>query len=283
MPGWFQRVRARMRPMGWPVILSLVGHIGVLVLLVLLLGNASPPPEPLEKSGIAVSFAPLAAQSVAALAAPEPVRPLAPPDATAAPPEETVPPLPAPQAPAAAETPVVPLPPQQTVTAETPPPPPPKPLVPRKPKYEGRRQETVPPSLPVLPRYAPAPPALAATRPFVGPAAAGAAMARPAAASVPGPDPSVNYRALISAWLESHKHYPDSARERGEEGSVGLRFRVDRFGRVIDYALLNSTGYADLDQGVEQMMNGAQLPPFLPGMAMSEIEVSVRVGFSLTR
>jgi protein TonB len=100
---------------------------------------------------------------------------------------------------------------------------------------------------------------------------------------VPGPDPAVNYRALISAWLESHKRYPESARERGEEGSIGLRFRIDRYGRVIGYALLNGTGYPDLDQGVQEMMNGAQLPPFPPSMTMSQIEVSVRIGFNLTR
>jgi periplasmic protein TonB len=278
MPGWFQRVRADMHPMSWPVILSLAGHITVFALLILLMGSARPLTEPPEKSGIAVSFAPPAAQPVAALAAPEPAHPLTPPDAAVPPPpEETVPPVPPPPTPVAAEEPVIPLPPQETVTAEAPPAPPPKPVVPRKPKYVVRRQETAPPSLPVLPRYATPVPALAAAQPFAG------LTARPAAASVPGPDPSLSYRALISAWLERHKYYPDSARERGEEGSAGLRFRIDRFGHVIDFALYRSTGYTDLDQGVEAMMNGAQLPPFPPGMAMSEIEVSVRIGFELTR
>jgi protein TonB len=88
---------------------------------------------------------------------------------------------------------------------------------------------------------------------------------------------------MISAWLEAHKRYPDSARERGEEGGVKLRFRVDRFGRVLDYRLLESTGYADLDAGIDQMMRGAQLPPFPAGMAQSQIEVSVKLRFKLTR
>ena len=99
----------------------------------------------------------------------------------------------------------------------------------------------------------------------------------------PGQDPTVDYRPLVSAWLERHKRYPDSARERGEEGSVALRFRVDHYGRVIDYALLNSTGYADLDRSVEQMMNGAQLPPFPPGMTVPDIELSVGLRFILTQ
>ena len=85
------------------------------------------------------------------------------------------------------------------------------------------------------------------------------------------------------AAFESHKHYLDSARERGEEGNVALRFRVDRYARVIDDALVSRTGYADLDRGVEQMMSGAQLPPFPAGMTEPDIELSVNIGFSLIR
>jgi periplasmic protein TonB len=88
---------------------------------------------------------------------------------------------------------------------------------------------------------------------------------------------------MISAWFESHKRYPDSARERGEEGSVALRFRIDRFGRVVDFSLLTGTGHVDLDQSVDRMMRGAQLPPFPAGMTASQIEVSVKIAFSLTR
>jgi TonB family protein len=95
-------------------------------------------------------------------------------------------------------------------------------------------------------------------------AQSGAAAAIPA--TVPGPDPTANYQAMISAWFESHKHYPESARQHGEEGGVKLRFRVDRFGRVLGYRLLESTGYPDLDAGIDQMMRGAQLPPFPAGM-----------------
>ena len=102
-------------------------------------------------------------------------------------------------------------------------------------------------------------------------------------ATVPGRDLTANYSALVSAWLEAHKRYPAYARERGEEGSIALSFRVDRSGRVLDHTLLSSSGYADLDAGVDEMMRGAQLPPFPAGMTMSQIEVSVKIRFNLTR
>jgi periplasmic protein TonB len=264
------RTRSQVKKMGLPVILSLAGHIVVLTLLILFMAGTHPPPQLLEKHGIAVTFAPLAALQ-ATLAPARPIEPLAPPTVASQPPEEAVPPLPAPEAPSAAvaQVPVVPR--EQSVTAEAPPP---KPAIKPKPRYVVRRQETPPPP-PSPPRYMQASP--------VNLAASQYAAAPSAAASVPGPDPAVNYGALVRAWFESHKHYPDSARERGEEGNMRLRFRVDRYGRVIDYALVTSTGYADLDQSVEQMMSGAQLPPFPVGMTEPDIELSVNIGFSLLR
>ncbi len=268
MPDRSATARSEASPIWLPVILSLAGHIIGLTLLIFFVTETSPPPQPLEKSGIAVVIAPLAAQPQATLTAAQPLQPIAPPAAATLPPEETLPPLPAPQTPPVTAVPVPVVPPEETITAEAPPPAP-KPAVRPKPKFVVRRQQPVQPPLP---------PGLATAS-----YATGSSAPRTLAASVPGQDPAVNYPAMISAWLESHKRYPDSARERGEEGSVGLRFRVDRYGRVIGYALLNSSGYADLDQGIEEMMNGAQLPPFPPSMSMSQIDVSVRIGFSLTR
>ena len=99
----------------------------------------------------------------------------------------------------------------------------------------------------------------------------------------PGPLVSPGYRAALSAWLESHKRYPDTARARGEEGRAVLRFHVERSGRVLDYALAQGTGYADLDAAIEQMMRGATLPPFPADMTASDVEVAVTIRFALTR
>jgi protein TonB len=87
----------------------------------------------------------------------------------------------------------------------------------------------------------------------------------------------------LSAWLESHKRYPDSARQRGEEGRAVLRFAVDRSGRVLDFAVAQSSGYSDLDASIEEMMRGALLPPFPAGMTQPRIDVSVTIRFSLAR
>ncbi len=105
----------------------------------------------------------------------------------------------------------------------------------------------------------------------------------PAPAAPAGPVVSAGYRAALSAGLESHKRYPDSARGRGEEGRAVLHFHVDRSGHLLNYAVVQSTGYPDLDAAINDMMRGASLPPFPGDMTATDVEVSVTVRFALAR
>ncbi len=169
--------------------------------------------------------------------------------------------------------PVPPVPEAPAIVAEpTLPPPPPKPAVKKPPKPAQRHEEPPQPSQAYLstPQAAVAPPQTASA-------------ATPVPAPLPSPEASAGYRALLSAWLNSHKRYPDAARQRGEEGRAVLRFEVDRSGRVIDYAVTTSSGYPDLDQSLEEMMRGATLPPFPAGVPQPRMEVSVTIRFSLSR
>ena len=240
----------------FPFAASVAGHAGVLVLLLLFASAVPTPlPKPPEK-GIEVMLAP-----------PPPPAPAAPPQpaATAEPPPPPSEPKPAPRA----------------VTAE-PAPPPPKQVVRRRierPPPQPVRlplPETPPPA--AAPAYAPQP-APAQAQPT--PPLQTAAIPRPPAP--PSPAVSNGYRAALFAWLESHKRYPDSARQRGEEGRAQLRFRIDRYGRLLNYAVVQSTGYAELDAAIDAMMRDATLPPFPAEMTQNEIEVTVTVRFSLTR
>lgn len=106
-----------------------------------------------------------------------------------------------------------------------------------------------------------------------------------APARVPAPTPSATvsrgYEALLGEWLNSHKRYPESARQRGEQGRAVLRFAVARSGRVEQFAVIQSSGYPDLDAALEEMMRGATLPPFPADMPQPSISVSVTIRFSL--
>jgi protein TonB len=260
-----------------PLTLSTAGHAIVFALLVLVVAE----PSPLQiavKGGIEVVLGQSLSQPQALLAPEAASRPADPSTVAALPPQEIAEP-----GPASATTEPSPDPVAEILTSDQaeplPPPPPHKPAVTQPAKTVVRRPQ--PRAIASAPgRLAETPQgATAASQYAAGQSAAATALP----ATVPGPDPAANYGAMISAWLESHKQYPESARERGEEGGVKLRFRVDRFGHVLGYRLLESTGYADLDAGIDQMMRGAQLPPFPEGMAQSQIEAQVKLRFNLTR
>jgi protein TonB len=238
-----------------PLVASILGHGGVLALLMLFATQLPPVPLPEpRKAGIEVMLAP-----------PQPVAETPPPTPETPPVAETQPPPPEP-------------PPPPAVIPKPEPPPPPKPVVhkpivkppPPRPPPQPVRESPPQPQLPLpMPRVAPTPMQTAAIP--VPPA------------PHPAPVVSGNYRAALSAWLESHKRYPDGARSRGEEGRAVLRFRVDRSGRVLNYAVVSGTGYPDLDASIDAMMRGATMPPFPGDMTASDVEVSVTVRFALTR
>jgi protein TonB len=226
---------------------SAAGHAAIIGALLLVPVAMPAPPKVDLRNAVDVVFAPPSAP------APTPPPPVVEQPPPPPPVVEQPPPPPAPQA----EAPV--------------PPPAPKPA----PKPKPRPAQTVerPPELPFP---LPAQPAPAA--PPAPPAPQVAALPPPVAAPVVTAD----YRSMLSSWLESHKRYPEEARQRGEEGRAVLRFRVDRMGRVLSYAVVSSTGFADLDAAVDNMMRGASLPPFPPSMTSPEIEVSVTIRYGLS-
>ena len=224
---------------------SATAHAAIIGLLLLLPGVMPAPPKIDLSNAVEVVFAPSPTPPVNA-------RPPVPPVAEQPPPpplvEQPPPPPPAPQ------------------VAQADPPPPPKPAPKPRPKPVppiDRPPQNMAFPLPTAPAPAAAP-QVASLPPAVQPVI------------------SADYRATLSSWLESHKRYPDDARQRGEEGRAVLRFRVERSGRVLNYAVVSSTGYPDLDAAIDAMMRGATLPPFPADMTASDVEVSVTVRFALT-
>ena len=250
---------------GKPLLASVAGHVLMVGALVWLVGRAPPLalPETAAQNTVEVAFA-----------VPQPPPPPIPDPPGLAQREPEPPPIPVPPL-------VEPPPPPAPAAASEPLPPPPKPVIhrpPPRPPVEHRavaRPERLPQRPPPEPRYAP-PMQTVSLPPMPSPAP-------PPSVAAPAPTISAGYRAELSAWLESHKQYPQTARERGEQGRVTLRFRVARSGRVLSYAMAGSSGYPDLDGAVDTMMRGASMPPFPADMTTPEIEVTVTVRFALTR
>jgi periplasmic protein TonB len=227
-----------------PLAVSLAGHAVGLILLVWL--SARLPPlvlmPPAPPNAVAVIF-----------------------EAPPAPPQ----PAPTPPPPAKVEPP------------PPPPPPPPKPVEVPKPVVIEQPPKPKPPPRHIVRRRIERPVEQPVEQPPTPPVEAPQTASLPPAYRPPTPLVSLDYRNALAAWFAAHKHYPEGARDRGEEGVGLLRFRVDRSGRVLSYALVQSTGHADLDGAIEAMMQGAVLPPFPADMAASDIEVTMPFAFRL--
>lgn len=55
--------------------------------------------------------------------------------------------------------------------------------------------------------------------------------------------------------------YPDSARKRGEQGTVVFEIVIDRKGRVESCLMIKSSGFGDLDKAAERAVRSAQFVP----------------------
>jgi periplasmic protein TonB len=94
---------------------------------------------------------------------------------------------------------------------------------------------------------------------------------------------------IVSSWqsnvvkhLQRYKRYPSEALSQSEEGVVLLSFRLDRNGYVLTHHIARSSGYADLDNEVMDMITRAQpLPAFPANMPQTQLDLTVPISFSM--
>jgi protein TonB len=73
------------------------------------------------------------------------------------------------------------------------------------------------------------------------------------------------------AWagMNWNKHYPEAARDRGEQGTVRLALTIDRGGHVVSARIIASSGSSTLDQAALEMARHASGRPLPPEMGSS--------------
>ena len=242
--------------------------------------NARPPepdPAPLEP-------APLLPQ-----ATPEPVPPeVAPPQALPAVPAEIATPEPEPPPPASRPPPSVRLAePDEPPPLRLPPPvpiqePPPQAAQPR-PRPQQAQRFPAPIDLnfgPANPgRPAPGSVASRAIDLALGPAKPGSS--RAASSELYSPNASADLMAALQAWWRRHRYYPEQARRAGEDGSVGIRLQVDRYGRVALVEVNTRSGSQWLDLAAQGTFRGAKL--VVPSNSGETVSVDLMINYVLVR
>ncbi len=115
----------------------------------------------------------------------------------------------------------------------------------------------------------------------------------PAAASIPAPTaplasvPAAStppYAPVLLAWLGRYRDYPRAARLRRQEGMPRIALTLDSSGRLLALTLVESSGFALLDEAALDMARRAAPfpPPQLP-RGTERATFIVPVQFSLQR
>lgn len=108
----------------------------------------------------------------------------------------------------------------------------------------------------------------------------------PAAPRVGAPNPfdselARKWSSQIHAAILRHKRYPTSARDKGQQGVSRVSFEIDRYGRVIESHVAQSSGVAALDEEALAVLRRAQ-PFAVPPMELGDrIKVDVPINFSI--
>ena len=101
-------------------------------------------------------------------------------------------------------------------------------------------------------------------------------------ADEPTPNDASAWKSSLVQHLQRYKRYPSEALSRSEEGMVLLSFSIDRNGHVLARRIARSSGYADLDSEVMDMIVRADpLPAFPANMPQAQLDLTIPIRFSM--
>ncbi len=81
------------------------------------------------------------------------------------------------------------------------------------------------------------------------------------------------YAALVSAQINSNKHYPASAQSEGATGAVGITFLIGASGRARSASVIRSSGNGALDAAARQAVLAVNAPPPPQGSFSGNINI----------
>jgi protein TonB len=101
-----------------------------------------------------------------------------------------------------------------------------------------------------------------------------------------GASPQVkqNYYSQLAAWLAKYKEYPFQAKRKRMVGVVRVQFSINKRGDLLDYRVLESSGFDLLDEAALEMLQRANPYPVIPDdLGLDKISIILPVEFSLNR
>jgi protein TonB len=100
---------------------------------------------------------------------------------------------------------------------------------------------------------------------------------------VNGAEVGSDYLTALHAWWVEHRRYPQQAIERGESGTVVIRFNVNRLGRTSGAQIMSRSGSQWLDMQAMATFANARLPPLPTNMVGDSTTLTLTINYQLIR